>query len=35
MVIVVPEGDLEDPTRDPKFYNATFEYFRQIGLELI
>lgn len=31
MAIVVPEGDLNDPTRDPSFYNATFEYLK--GLE--
>lgn len=35
MVIVVPEGDPDDPTRNPSFYNATFEYLQQIGLKLI
>jgi len=31
MVIVVPSGDLEDPTRNPTFYDSTFEYLREIG----
>jgi len=31
MVIVVPPGDLEDPTRNPTFYDSTFEYLREIG----
>lgn len=32
MVIVVPEGDHEDLTRDPKFYDSTYEYLKGIGL---
>ncbi|MFH1093030.1 MAG: DUF2075 domain-containing protein [Candidatus Omnitrophota bacterium] len=35
MVIVVPKGDLDDPTRDPKFYDPTFEYLKEIGLREI
>jgi DUF2075 family protein len=35
MVIVVPEGDSGDPTRNPSFYNSTFEYLKQIGFEII
>jgi len=31
MVIVVPEGDPEDPTRDPAYYDATFRYLQGIG----
>ena len=31
MVIVVPPGDSEDPTRHPKFYDSTFEYLKEIG----
>jgi DUF2075 family protein len=31
MVIVVPSGALDDPTRDPKFYDNTYEYFKDIG----
>jgi hypothetical protein len=35
MVIVVPEGDIEDPTRDPAFYNPTFNYLAEIGFDVI
>jgi DUF2075 family protein len=31
MVIVVPPGDSEDPTRNPKFYDKTYEYLKDIG----
>ncbi|MDD3322611.1 MAG: DUF2075 domain-containing protein [Paludibacter sp.] len=35
MVIVVPEGNDEDHTRQPEFYNSTFEYLKKIGLKEI
>jgi hypothetical protein len=35
MVIVVPHGDLEDPTRKPQFYDPTFEYLQEIGFKAI
>lgn len=35
MVIVVPEGNIEDHTRQPEFYNSTYEYFKEIGLKEI
>jgi hypothetical protein len=35
MVIVVPSGDSEDPTRKPEFYDATFEYLKTIGFRTI
>ncbi len=35
MVIVVPEGDSTDPTRDPRFYDPTFEYLKDIGIPLV
>ena len=35
MVIVVPEGNVEDHTRQPEFYNGTYEYFEKIGLKEI
>jgi len=35
MVIVVPEGNIEDHTRQPEYYNSTFEYFKKIGLKEI
>lgn len=31
MVVVVPNGDPADPTRDASFYDATFEYLKSIG----
>jgi hypothetical protein len=35
MVIVVPYGDLEDKTRDPAFYDPTFNYLREIGFTVL
>lgn len=35
MVIVVPQGDAEDPTRDPAFYNPIFEYLQHLGIRSI
>jgi hypothetical protein len=35
MVIVVPSGDVEDPTRKPEFYNPTFDYLQDIGFQTI
>jgi DUF2075 family protein len=35
MIIVVPEGEAEDKTRDPKFYESTFKYLKEIGLQVI
>lgn len=35
MVICVPEGSKEDPTRDPKFYDGTYEYLKQLGVKEI
>ena len=32
MVIVVPQGAPEDPTRDPAFYDGTYRYLREIGI---
>jgi hypothetical protein len=31
MVIVIPEGNKEDHTRQPEFYNSTFNYLKDIG----
>jgi hypothetical protein len=33
MVIVVPNGDPTDPTRQSGFYDPTYEYLRAIGLQ--
>jgi hypothetical protein len=35
MVIVVPEGDVTDPTRHPAYYDPTFRYLRDIGFATI
>ncbi len=35
MVIVVPPGDKEDPTRLPSFYDPTFDYLKDIGFKII
>ena len=35
MVVVVPRGNREDPTRDPSYYDETFEYLSRTGMELI
>lgn len=35
MVIFVPPGDSEDHTREPRFYDKTYEYLREIGFEEI
>lgn len=32
MVLVVPNGQGDDPTRDPAFYDATFDYLQSLGL---
>ncbi len=35
MIICVPEGTVEDATRQPEFYDGTYEYLKLIGLEVI
>ena len=35
MVIVVPEGVPDDPTREPEFYDQTFEYLKGIGIPIL
>lgn len=35
MVIVVPEGSIDDHTRNPSFYDCTFDYLKSIGLEVL
>ena len=35
MVIVVPAGSEEDPTRKSEFYDPTFEYLKSIGFQEI
>lgn len=35
MVIVIPEGSSKDHTRNPDFYDPTFEYLRKIGFPIL
>lgn len=35
MIIVIPEGDIEDHTRQPEFYNSTYNYLKSIGFKTI
>jgi hypothetical protein len=35
MVIVVPEGDAADPTRQSSFYDSTYDYLQRLGLEVL
>ena len=35
MVICVPEGNQDDETRKPEFYDGTYEYLKSLGLEEI
>lgn len=35
MIILVPAGDAEDPTRRPEFYDKTFNYLESIGFEAV
>lgn len=35
MIIVVPEGNKEDHTRQAEFYNSTFNYLKSIGFKTI
>lgn len=35
MIIVVPNGNSEDPTRSPSFYDGAFNYLKNLGLTVI
>jgi len=35
MVIVVPNGNVEDPTRFPDYYDPIFEYLKNVGFTII
>ena len=32
IIIVVPEGDKDDKTRNPSFYTPTYDYLKNIGI---
>ncbi len=33
MIIFIPYGSSDDNTRLPEFYDSTFKYFKEIGIE--
>lgn len=35
MVVVVPEGDSRDATRNPDYYDDTFQYLKRVGFQTI
>jgi DUF2075 family protein len=35
MVVVIPSGDSDDPTRKPEYYDSTFAYLKDIGFQII
>jgi DUF2075 family protein len=35
MIIYIPQGDMRDITRDAKYYDGTYNYFQNIGIEEI
>jgi hypothetical protein len=35
MVVVVPSGDNDDPTRTPSFYDPTYHYLASMGLQVL
>ena len=35
MVIYIPKGNAEDHTRNPKYYNDTYKYFKDLGIREI
>lgn len=35
MVIFVPEGNEEDRTRQKKFYDGTYNYLKELGIDCL
>lgn len=35
VVVVVPDGNEGDPTRNPEIYNSTFKYLESVGLQFV
>lgn len=35
MVIVVPEGNADDPTRASEYYDGTYDYLKEIGFDVL
>jgi hypothetical protein len=35
MVVFVPRGNTDDPTRSPQFYDSTFNYLAELGVPVL
>ena len=35
MVIFIPTGASDDPTRSPSYYDSTFEYLKELGIPVL
>ena len=35
IVVFIPNGDINDVTRLPEFYDGTYEYLKSLGIEEI
>jgi hypothetical protein len=35
MVIYVPRGNAEDPTRAPEYYDSTYAYLQSLGISVL
>jgi hypothetical protein len=35
MVIFVPQGDANDPTRSPMYYDSTYQYLTEVGIPIL
>ncbi len=35
MVLVIPDGDIEDNTRQPEFYDSSYNYLKNIGIPVL
>jgi hypothetical protein len=33
MVVFIPKGSPDDPTRNPKHYDAIYNYLKEVGIE--
>ena len=33
VVIFIPEGDKEDITRDPEYYDGTYQFLKDLGFD--
>ncbi|MEK6964467.1 MAG: DUF2075 domain-containing protein [Nanoarchaeota archaeon] len=35
LIIFIPKGEIKDPTRNPYFYNGTYNYLKELGIKEI